>query len=82
MDRRAFIGATAAGIVAAPLAAIAQQAATVRRIGGLAIEPLPTQAELTAEAAPLRALGWVEGKNILRPDPLDLDGFCLFLDGG
>jgi putative tryptophan/tyrosine transport system substrate-binding protein len=65
MDRRTFIGATAAGIVAAPLAAIAQQAAIVRRIGVLAIEPLPTQAELTEEAAPFRALGWVEGKNLL-----------------
>jgi putative transposase len=25
--------------------------------------------------------GWTEGKNPLRPDALDLDGFCLYLDG-
>ena len=31
----------------------------------LSIEAPPTQAELTEEAAPLRALGWVEGKNLL-----------------
>ena len=65
MDRRTFIGATAAGIAAAPLAAIAQKEAIVRRIGVLSLEAPPTQAEQTEEAAPLRALGWVEGKNLL-----------------
>jgi putative transposase len=25
--------------------------------------------------------GWCEGKNTLRPDPLDPGGFCLFLEG-
>ena len=54
-----------ASMIAAPLAAIAQQAANVRRIGVLSLEAPPTQAELTEEAAPLRALGWVEGKNLL-----------------
>jgi hypothetical protein len=35
MDRRAFIGALAGGLLAAPLAAQAQQAATMYRIGYL-----------------------------------------------
>jgi putative ABC transport system substrate-binding protein len=65
MDRRAFIGAMTATMFGAPLAAVAQQAAKVRRIGVLSHDLAPTQAELTDEAAPLRALGWVEGKNLL-----------------
>lgn len=59
-----FIAAIAASI-AAPLVAVAQQAAIVRRIGVLSTDPPPTQAELIEEAAPLRALGWVEGKNLI-----------------
>ena len=65
MDRRTFIGAVAAGIIAAPLAASAQTATTVRRIGVLSPEALPDQAELQKEIAPLSALGWVEGQNLL-----------------
>ncbi len=34
-------------------------------MGVLSLDPSPTQAELTQEAAPLRALGWVEGQNLL-----------------
>jgi putative ABC transport system substrate-binding protein len=65
MDRRTFIGAVAAGIIAAPLAASAQTAATVRRIGILSPGALPSPAELQSEYAPLRALGWVVGQNLL-----------------
>ena len=65
MDRRTFIGAVAAGIIAAPRAANAQTATTVRRIGVLSPDALPSQAELHEGAAPLRALGWVEGRNLL-----------------
>ena len=65
MDRRTFIGAMTASIIAAPLASVAQKMAIVRRIGVLSIDTLPTQAELTEQAAPLRALGWVEGQNLL-----------------
>jgi ABC-type uncharacterized transport system substrate-binding protein len=65
MDRRTFIGAMTASMIAAPLAAIAQKAPIVRRIGVLSLEAPPTSAELTQEAAPLRALGWVEGQNLL-----------------
>jgi hypothetical protein len=46
MDRRTFIGAVAAGIVAAPLAASAQTATTVRRIGVLSPDAPLSQAEL------------------------------------
>jgi putative tryptophan/tyrosine transport system substrate-binding protein len=65
MDRRSFIAAVAAGIVAAPLAASAQTATNVRRIGFLSSGARPTPAELYEETAPLRELGWVEGKNLL-----------------
>jgi len=65
MDRRAFIGAVAAAMIAAPLAASAQPATTVRRIGVISPGAGPTQADLEAVGAPLRALGWVEGKNLL-----------------
>ena len=65
MDRRTFIGAVAAGMIAAPLAASAQTAATVRRIGVLTDEAPLTQAELEEGRVPLRALGWVEGQNLL-----------------
>jgi len=65
MDRRTVIGVVAAAIVAAPLAAIAQTATTVRRIGFLSSGARPTPAELHEETAPLRELGWVEGKNLV-----------------
>ena len=60
-----FIGAVAAGMIAAPLAASAQTATTVRRIGVLSPDPLPSQADIQEEAPPFRALGWVEGQNLL-----------------
>jgi len=65
MDRRTFIGAVGAAIIAAPLAASAQTATTVRRIGVLTPDARPTAAELLQEYAPLRALGWVAGRNLL-----------------
>jgi putative ABC transport system substrate-binding protein len=64
MDRRTFIGAVAAGMIAAPLAASAQTATTVRRIGALFPNAQQTQADLEVEDAALRALGGVEGKNL------------------
>ncbi len=48
MDRRTFIGAVAAGMIAAPLTASAQTATTVRRIGVLSAGAPPTPAELAA----------------------------------
>jgi len=65
MDRRSFIGAAVAAIVAAPRAASAQTATTVRRIGFLSSGARPTVDELDEETAPLRELGWVDGRNLL-----------------
>ena len=65
MDRRTFISAAATGMLAALLAARAQTAVTVRRIGVLDGGARPTPAELQGEYAPLRALGWVVGQNLL-----------------
>jgi putative ABC transport system substrate-binding protein len=65
MDRRKFIGAVAAGFIFAPLAASAQTATSVRRIGFLSSGARPTAVELDDDAAPLRELGWVEGRNLL-----------------
>jgi putative ABC transport system substrate-binding protein len=65
MDRRTFIGAVAAGMITAPLAARAQTATAVRRIGVLSSGAGPTQADLEVVNAPLRALGWMEGQNLL-----------------
>jgi putative tryptophan/tyrosine transport system substrate-binding protein len=57
MDRGTLIGAVAAGLIAVPLAMSAQTATAARRIGVLD----PDDKE---DYAPLRALGWVEGKNL------------------
>ena len=67
ITRRVFVGTLAGGIVAAPLAAAAQQAGKVYRIGILANLPLtdPGGARLWgAFIQGLRELGYVEGKNI------------------
>ena len=65
MDRRTFVGAMGAGLIAAPLAAGAQTATTVRRIGILYGRGPVSQAELQQEDVDLRAVGWVEGQNLL-----------------
>jgi putative ABC transport system substrate-binding protein len=64
MDRRMFLGTLAGGLLAAPLAAGAQQAGKVYRIGYLAPDSGPS---LSSEAfrQGLRDLGWVEGRNIV-----------------
>ena len=65
MDRRAFILATGAGLLAAPLAAAAQQAEKVWQIGllGPAGERVYTDVLLSLRAG-LREFGYVEGKNM------------------
>ena len=55
MDRRMFIDAVTASIVAVPVVALAQEVATVRRIGVLDINSPETQAERDQYFAPLRA---------------------------
>jgi len=66
MDRREFIGTVAGGLLAAPLAAEAQQADKMARIGYLAFnlaagDPRIREAFLQG----LRDLGYVEGRNLL-----------------
>jgi putative ABC transport system substrate-binding protein len=65
MNRRAFI-ATATAILVAPLAADAQQAARVPRIGFLGNSTAALEANLVGPFREgLRDLGYVEGRNIL-----------------
>lgn len=66
MDRRTFIGGVAGALVAAPLAARAQQGGKIYRIGIL--EPIPASqnaANLDALRNGLRELGYVEGRNLI-----------------
>jgi putative ABC transport system substrate-binding protein len=66
MDRRTFIGAIAGGLLAAPLAASAQQAGKVYRIGILETIPASQNAtKLDALRNGLRDLGYVEGRNLI-----------------
>jgi len=65
MDRRTFIGAVAAGMIAAPIGASAQTATTVRRIGILLPGAPETQADLQDDYEVLHAVGWVVGQNLL-----------------
>jgi len=61
IDRRAFTCLLAAGLFVAPLAVRAQTPTKMRRLGVLAPSaPFPLGYE-----APLRDLGWIEGKNIV-----------------
>jgi putative ABC transport system substrate-binding protein len=67
IDRRAFIGSLAGGLLAAPLAAEGQQAGKVYRIGFLSPSSLSdprTRLFVEAFRQGLRELGWVEGQNI------------------
>jgi putative ABC transport system substrate-binding protein len=65
VDRRAFLGSLAGGLLAAPLAAYAQQAAKVPRIGfvsaTLAVNPHLAEAFRQG----LRDLGYVDGKDVV-----------------
>ena len=66
MDRRAFITVLGGSVVAAPLAAEAQQAVRVPRIGVIVpAEPeSPTEPNIAAFRQGLRSLGYVEGQNV------------------
>ena len=66
MDRRTFIGGVVSGLIAAPLAARAQQGGKVYRIGILeAIPAAQNAANLDALRKGLRDLGYVEGRNLV-----------------
>ena len=62
MDRRDFIGSLAGGLLAAPFAAEAQQAAKVPRIGYLANNLAASPHLREAFLQGLRDLGYVEGR--------------------
>ena len=63
MDRRTFLAGTGAVLLAAPLAAEAQQAGKVPRIGYLHIAPRSSPFFQAFERR-LRELGYVEGQNV------------------
>ena len=63
MDRRAFVGALAGGLLAAPLAGWAQSAGKVYRVGVLS--PGSPSTGLAAFGSGIRRLGWVPGQNLL-----------------
>jgi ABC-type uncharacterized transport system substrate-binding protein len=66
MDRRAFFGTLASGVLAAPLAAEAQPKGTVPRIGILPAGPISERAHLwEAFRRGLREFGYVEDQNII-----------------
>jgi putative ABC transport system substrate-binding protein len=67
MRRRDFIALTGGAAVLAPLAALAQQADRMRRIGvlmGTAADDPESQARTAAFAQGLAQLGWADGRNV------------------
>ena len=65
MDRRAFTGTVAGGLVIARSLALAQPTASLRRIGFLTFSSEATSAHLRAAFKEgMQDLGWLEGKNV------------------
>ena len=64
MDRRAFLGLAAAGMVAAPRATRAQQTGKIHRIGFLSLSSGPGPPAETFRQQ-LHELGYVEGRNLV-----------------
>ena len=65
MDRRAFISGITLGLLAAPLAAEAQQATSRWRVGVLLVLLSPTGKEAQAFRQGLRNAGYVEGRDLV-----------------
>src|SRR5262245_3676214 len=66
MNRRAFLGTLAGGLLAAPLAGEAQRAEKVHRVGTLSISPQNRAGHvIKAFEEALRGLGYVEGQNVV-----------------
>jgi putative tryptophan/tyrosine transport system substrate-binding protein len=64
MERRTFMALVAGSVLAAPLAAGAQQPGKVYRLGVMLASSASNNPLLDAFRQRLRELGWVEGKNI------------------
>ena len=67
MDRRGFLRASLLGVFAAPLAAAAQQASNIPRVGFLSPSSLSdqrTKRYVEVFRQGLRELGYVEGQNL------------------
>jgi len=66
MERRAFISGITVGLLAAPLAADAQQPGKVYRVGYMSVVSRQSAAPLMSIfLRALRDLGWIEGQNLL-----------------
>ncbi len=65
MERRTFMAMLTGGIVVAPLAAEAQQAAKIARIGWLAVNLVASPHTREVFLQGLRDLGYVEGRNVV-----------------
>jgi putative tryptophan/tyrosine transport system substrate-binding protein len=65
VDRRAFIGTLAGGLLAAPLAAEGQQARRTYRIGLLGLASSSDRAGVAALREGLQEFGYEEGKNLV-----------------
>ena len=65
MERRTFLAMVSGSLLAAPLAAEAQQAAKIARIGYLSSSSATTSRVVEAFRQGLREFGWVEGQNIV-----------------
>jgi ABC-type uncharacterized transport system substrate-binding protein len=66
VDRRAFLGALAGGLLAAPLAAEGQQSGKVYRVGLLEVVPAASNAtNLAAFRQGLKELGYAEGQDLV-----------------
>jgi ABC-type uncharacterized transport system substrate-binding protein len=85
VDRRLFLATLAGGLLAAPLAAGAEQAERLRRIGvlmGYAETDPDAQANIAAFRESLLKLGWAEGRNtridIRWPIPADVESMQRF----
>jgi putative ABC transport system substrate-binding protein len=65
LNRRTFLGTLAGGLLAAPLAAEAQPAGKVVRIGYLTIDLAAASQTTEAFRRGLRNLGYVEGRNVM-----------------
>ena len=67
MERRRFLSALSVGLLAAPLAAEAQQAKKIARVGLLWFGPPPSQGQIAQPSfvAAMSERGWVEGQNLV-----------------